>query len=135
MAERIVYTRADGNVCVVEPLDGLAAADIIPTDVPAGATNITIVDAATIPTVRTYRGAWEHTAGVISVNMPKARAIVTDQVRQERDKRLAAEDIAFMRADEQNDDVEKKQIAAKKQALRDLPSTIQSELASVKTPE
>ena len=81
-------------------------------------------------------GAWEmDTDGCPKVNMSKARPIKTDQIRVERNARLAAEDIAYMIAEEQKNDAEKLRVATKKQALRDLPATIQSDLDALTTPE
>ena len=85
---------------------------------------------------RLFRNALEKLGmGAPTVNMPKARAIKTDIIRAERDERLASEDVSYMRADEQNDAAEKQRIAMKKQALRDLPATIQDELNQQRMPE
>ena len=58
----------------------------------------------------------------ISVNMTKARGIKREQIREERNKKLAALDVDFMRAVEDDDTDAKASIATKKQALRDAPS-------------
>ena len=56
---------------------------------------------------------------MITVNMDKARDIKKDLIREERDPKLAALDIDFMRAVEQGDTELQATIAEKKQALRD----------------
>ena len=76
----------------------------------------------TLPTERTFRGAWEADVdtAVISVDMAAARDIWRDKIRQARTESLAALDTAFMKALETGADTT--QITADKQALRDAPS-------------
>jgi hypothetical protein len=54
----------------------------------------------------------------ISINITKAKAIKLDQFRAERAPKLAALDVAFVRALEQGDTAAQTRIAAEKQALR-----------------
>lgn len=56
----------------------------------------------------------------IRINIDKAKAIKLDQLRAERAPKLAALDLAFMRAVERGDTAEQASIAAQKQALRDI---------------
>ena len=56
----------------------------------------------------------------IRINIDKAKAIKLDQLRAERAPKLAALDLAFMRAVEQADTPAQVRIAAEKQALRDV---------------
>ena len=56
----------------------------------------------------------------IRINIDKAKAIKLDQFRAERAPKLAALDVAFVRALEQGDTAEQSRIAAEKQALRDV---------------
>lgn len=56
----------------------------------------------------------------ISININKAKAITLDRLRAERAPKLAALDVAFMRAVEQGDTAAQASIAAEKQALRDV---------------
>ena len=56
----------------------------------------------------------------ISINITKAKAIKLDQFRAERAPKLAALDVAFVRALEQGDTAEQSRIVAEKQALRDV---------------
>lgn len=61
MNKRIIYASDDGGVCVIVPADcGLTIEQIAAKDVPAGKA-YKIVDAADIPTDRTFRNAWEMT--------------------------------------------------------------------------
>lgn len=56
----------------------------------------------------------------IRINIDKAKAIKLDQFRAERAPKLAALDVAFVRALEQGDTAAQSRIAAEKQALRDV---------------
>jgi len=56
----------------------------------------------------------------IRINIDKAKAITLDRLRSERAPKLAALDVAFMRAVEQGDTAAQASIAAQKQALRDV---------------
>lgn len=56
----------------------------------------------------------------IRINIDKAKAIKLDQFRAERAPKLAALDVAFVRALEQGDTAEQSRIVAQKQALRDV---------------
>ena len=60
----------------------------------------------------------------ITVNMTKAKAIHMDRIRIARNAELVKEDITFMRAVETGDASEQARIASKKQALRDIPQTL-----------
>jgi hypothetical protein len=63
MNSRIIYPNDDGGVSIVIPAAecGLTIEKIAAKDVPAGKP-YKIVDAADIPTDRTFRDAWEYTA-------------------------------------------------------------------------
>ena len=70
---------------------------------------------------------------MIKVNMEKAKNIKLDALRVERNKKLSALDIEFQKALEQGDTEGQQAIAARKQALRDLPQTETFE--GIETPE
>ena len=70
---------------------------------------------------------------MINVNMDKAREIKKDMIRAERNSKLAALDVDFMRAVESGDTDTQATIAAKKQALRD--ATDDPAIASASTPD
>jgi len=74
------------------------------------------------PTDHTFVDAWEWT-GAISVNMPKARGIHMDRIREVRNEELSKLDLPFMRAVEAGDTDAQTTIGKAKQALRDLPIT------------
>jgi len=69
----------------------------------------------------------------IRINIDKAKAIKLDLLRAERAPKLAALDLAFMRAVERGDILEQASIAAQKQALRDVTKvTLPDDVASLK---
>ena len=69
----------------------------------------------------------------IRINIDKAKAIKLDQFREERAPKLAALDVAFVRALEQGDTAEQSRIAAEKQALRDVTKQpLPDDVASLK---
>lgn len=82
--KRIIYTRPDGGVSIINPApefvnkfetEDEAMVTIQTKDVPSDASDVQIVDKTAILTDRSFRNAWRQTAGIISVNMPKARSI------------------------------------------------------------
>ena len=75
-----------------------------------------------IPKDRTYRDAWEDVAGAVAHNMTKARNIHRDHIRLQRSVKMMGTDVEYQRADELNDPQEKKRVAEKKQALRNMPA-------------
>ena len=90
----------------------------------------------TVPTDRTFRGAWSFNGDAVDVDMAAARDIWRDKIRQARTEPLEALDTAFMKALETGADTT--QITADKQALRDAPTdaaidaaTTPAELAAV----
>lgn len=70
---------------------------------------------------------------MITIDMPKARDIWKDKIREERKPKLEKLDVEFMRAVEADDTAKKSEIATKKQALRDATSDPAIEAAA--TPE
>ena len=70
---------------------------------------------------------------MITVDMPKARDIWRDKIREERKPKLDKLDVDFMRAVEADDATEKAAIATKKQALRD--ATDDPAIEAATTPE
>lgn len=63
MNQRVIYPTPDGGVAILVPIPdcGLTLDEIIAKDVPPGVP-YKIIDAADVPTDRTFRNAWEYTA-------------------------------------------------------------------------
>lgn len=91
------------------------------------------IDILSIPNDRTFRGAWELTGDVVSVNMPKARVIHMDRIRILRNKKLKDLDVDYIMALETSDQANMSEIAALKKILRDIPQAF--DLSVAKTPE
>jgi len=60
--KRIIYNNDEGGISIIAPSDncGLTVEQIQAKDVPSGK-NSWIVDASTVPTDRSFRGAWTYT--------------------------------------------------------------------------
>ena len=85
----------------------------------------------TVPSDRTFRGAWQFNGDAVEVDMTKAREIHKDNLRAERAPRLEALDVEFMQALEAGTSTTA--IATKKQTLRDI--TDDSRIADASTPD
>jgi len=59
---------------------------------------------------------------IVTVNFPKAQGITKDRLRAERNPLLAAQDVAFQRAQETSADTSA--IVAEKQRLRDITESV-----------
>jgi len=101
-------------------------------DVPKGV-SYKIVSQDQIPSDRSFRNALIIDGDSISHDIDKCRSIHKDRLREMRNPKLSALDVDFMRALESGDSVAIAEIAAKKQALRDV--TKDASLTSAKTPE
>tara|TARA_R110000772_G_scaffold53962_1_gene123293 strand:+ start:314 stop:706 length:393 start_codon:yes stop_codon:yes gene_type:complete len=84
--KRIIYTNDDGGVSIIVPTGTIEACI---KDVPAGKA-YEIVDAAAIPTDRTFRNAWKED---LTVDMPKAKLIAHDKRRAKRTAEFAPLDV------------------------------------------
>ena len=82
---------------------------------------------------RYFRGAWVDSGG-LTINMPKARLIHLLRIREARRPKFLLLDAEYLRAHEQGDTVLMQQVAAQKQALRDLPTTYAPTLEAAATP-
>ena len=77
---------------------------------------------ATVPSDRHFRGAWSLSGSTITEDMTAAKVIFKDKIREVRTPLLVIQDVAYMKALE--DDDSDAQTAAKnaKKALRDAPA-------------
>lgn len=114
----ITYPQPNGQVAVVFPTGDVN--DAI-KDVPEGS-EYKIVDSVDID--NDYFNAYEFDAETgAKINMVKAKDIQLNKFRNTRTPLLAKLDLDYMRADEQGDLELKKEIASKKQVLRDITKT------------
>ena len=93
-----------------------------------------LVTTAQVPTSRRFRNCWRPNGAGLGVDMPTARAQRMDEIRAERDRRLAATDGEMLREQEQGSP-RATPLAAHRQALRDLPPAAATTLDVVITPE
>lgn len=75
-----------------------------------------------IPTNRDYRAAWKDDGQSIIHDMQKAKIIYQDNVRYSRAILLSQLDMAYQRADEDQDPDAKSAVIAEKRRLRDAPA-------------
>jgi len=154
MGKRIIYERPDGGLSVIIPaaprlkseteaeyLERIARRSI--PDAEFSIAKIKIVDETEIDTDRTFRDQWKFDAkkGQI-VDMPKAREIHMERIRNARPAEFAELDSEFQKHDAQArykadaTAIAKANAAEdKRQALRDLPQTYSREIAAADTPE
>jgi plasmid stability protein len=94
-----------------------------------------IRDAAslTVPSDRTFRGAWQFNGNAVEEDMAEARDIHRDALRAERSPRFDALDAEWFRAAETADTDAQASVAAQKQALRDV--TADARIDAAKTPD
>ena len=82
---------------------------------------------------RRFRNAWTVTAGVLTHDMGKARALRLTEIRAERDRRLATSDGPMLRTQETGTGPQIAAMTAYRQQLRDVPQAI--DLSGIVTPE
>lgn len=78
-----------------------------------------------------YRDCWVEKDGDIIIDLTKAKAQKLDEIRKERDSKLADTDKEWMIASSQGKPVDA--INGKKQALRDIPDEAQKDLAKLRS--
>jgi hypothetical protein len=117
MAQVIIYQNPDGpNVCVCTPASEFDIEYIQQKDTPEGSI---IVETTDLPeSDYDFFNAWRLVNGVVSVNLTAAKEQTKARLRIEREPLLAAQDVLYMRATEQNQDTTA--IVAEKQRLRDI---------------
>ena len=77
---------------------------------------------ATVPSDRLFRGAWSLSGSTITEDLTAAKLIFKDKIREVRTPLLAAEDVVYMKAMEDDDSSAKSASVTKKNALRDAPA-------------
>jgi len=114
----ITYPQPNGQVAIVIPTgDVNDAIKDVPEDTP-----YKIIDSVEID--NDYFNAYEFDSELGSkLNADKAKEIHKDKWRSARKPKLQALDIAFMKAVEAGDTAKQSEIAAEKQALRDVTNT------------
>jgi hypothetical protein len=91
------------------------------------------INKADIPADRAYRDALAHDGVKLHHHMPKAREIHLDKLRRHRAIALEDLDKQWMRATAADDKHAAKAIEAKRQALRDMPTTKRPHIEAAST--
>jgi hypothetical protein len=118
MSQAIIYSTEAGNVAVCIPTGEISIEAVQAKDTPKGSL---IVDVASLPNQHNdFFDAWELVDGKVEVSLAKATEITKKRLRAEREPLLAAQDVAFQRAQESGADTTA--IVAEKQRLRDITS-------------
>ena len=116
MSQAIIFTNSNGGVSVCIPTGELPIEQVLVKDCPTGAI---IVNSDTLPNEHNeFFNAWELNGSTVTVNKSKAVEITKQRLRKEREPLLAAQDVLFQRALENNADTTA--IVAEKQRLRDI---------------
>jgi hypothetical protein len=137
---RIIMQRADGGISVDAPIERIAndpaqlAAHIVRLEGMGHTILKGDATGADLPNERPgqsrrFRNAWRWDGAKIEADLDLSRAQVMAEVRAERNERLATS-----RANEQQGNPEQQSWKAHRQALRDLPTTVQSEIDIIATP-
>jgi hypothetical protein len=122
MKNVIIYTGKNGGVSVCYPSGELSLEEVLAKDIPAGVQSY-VVDYDTLPTGdNDFFDAWKLSGGTVTVDLTKAKALTKDRLRAERAPLLAAQDIAFQRAQETGADTTA--IVAEKQRLRNITTLV-----------
>jgi hypothetical protein len=112
----IIFTNDNGGVSTTIPTGEISIEAVLAKDCPKGAI---IVDSNTLPNQHNdFYDAWELADGKVEVNVAKAKEITKARLRNERTPLLAAQDVAFQRAQEAGSDTTA--IVAEKNRLRDI---------------
>jgi len=89
------------------------------------------IEPGDVPADRTFRNALVDTGAALEHDMPKAREIHLEKLRQERAPRLAELDIEWSRAVASGGDAQA--VENERQALRDMPESVRPALDAAKT--
>jgi hypothetical protein len=122
MTQAIIFTNDNGGVSVCIPTGEISIEAVLAKDCPKGAM---IVEQSALPTANDFFDAWELADGVVTVSLAKATEITKKRLRSEREPLLAAQDVAFQRAQEANADTTA--IVAEKNRLRNITALADAE--------
>jgi len=118
MTQAIIFTNDNGGVSVTVPTGEISIEAVLAKDCPKGAI---IVEQSALPNQHNdFFDAWELVDGKVEVSLAKATELTKKRLRLEREPLLAAQDVAFQRAQESGADTTA--IVAEKQRLRDITS-------------
>lgn len=120
MAQVIIFTNDNGGVSVCIPTGELPIEVVKTRDTPS--TSIIVQDSELPQADNDFFNAWELANGVVTVNLAKAKELTRARLRAQREPLLAAQDVLFQRALEENTSTAA--IVAEKQRLRDVTTLV-----------
>ncbi len=88
-----------------------------------------------LPSSRRFRDCWRPAGRTVDVDMSLARGQRLAEVRADRDARLQAADALTLKTMDSAVTDDQDKVRAYKQALRDLPATVQADLGAAATPD
>jgi hypothetical protein len=116
MTQAIIFTNDNGGVSVCIPTGEISIEAVQTKDTPKG---YLIVNTSDLPNQHNdFFDAWELVNGKVEVSLAKATELTKKRLRAEREPLLAAQDVAFQRAQESGADTTA--IVAEKNRLRDV---------------
>jgi hypothetical protein len=115
MTQAIIFTNDNGGVSVCTPTGEISIEAVQAKDTPKGSL---IVNVSDLPRDNDFFDAWELVDRKVEVNKAKAVELTKKRLRAEREPLLAAQDVAFQRAQEAGSDTTA--IVAEKNRLRDI---------------
>lgn len=134
--KRIVYTMTDGSVRIgmLAPECELTIEQVAVRDRPEGADDAIIIKSRELPfesEPHNFRPTWvfDKVIKKFSHDMIKAKELHKQRLRLWREPKLAELDKEYMKADEAGDNQKKKEIAAKKEKLRNITANPEIEAA------
>ena len=121
MSQVITHPLLDG-VAVTIPAPGVPIELVMARDIPEGVSRA-VINRADLPD-RYFRNAWEYDGPKgVKVNIKKAKEVQRNKWREMRKSKLAELDVELMQALEVASTAKRKEVADKKQALRDVTLT------------
>jgi hypothetical protein len=129
----LAITRTDGGISIMRVLQDDANLDQEVGKCGLDVVDYRVIEEADVPTDRTFRNAWTDTQEAIEVDMEKAKVFHMERIRAARTPQLQALDIEWMKAMGKMDQPAADKIEAQRQALRDLPQTL--DLSKATTPD
>jgi hypothetical protein len=128
MTQAIIFTNDNGGVSVCIPTGEISIEAVQAKDTPKGSI---IVNQSDLPNQHNdFFDAWELVDGKVEVSLAKATEITKKRLRAEREPLLAAQDVAFQRAQESGADTSA--IVAEKNRLRDITNFSASTLEGLR---
>jgi hypothetical protein len=134
---RIVYTRIDGVVCIVNAAPKIDLEKVLgkltqeqyeahvwSKSIPENAINAIYIPDDMILPDREFRDAWTHDGKEFSHDFPKAKNIQLERVRKIRDALLIKYDGLQNRANDLGDNAALNELKIKKQELRDCTNAL-----------